>query len=246
MKLHLISDERAFTSVQGTGVQYLPGHVEDFVDLIIKKYTPEASNILELGGGGFRFAIPASEKSLVKVVDLDPLGLEISSIIEKVKGNGKWVYDEISIKNHLSTQVGDALSFLSTTNEKFDLIVSFRLLHFFHPKQIDEFFFHTKRCLKQNGTFVFSGFSLYELPLQRSHNKLFKNSMPVEDDKNIYYRKFISGDEITKLRLEQNIGDIAHFFDNSYVNFLAQRHNFRVLLSGFPSTGIVEGYILAA
>jgi SAM-dependent methyltransferase len=246
MKLNLISDERAFTSVQGTGVQYLPGHIEDFVDLIIKKYIPQGGNILELGGGGLRFAIPACEKAIVKVVDLDPAGLEICNVMEKVKSNGKWTYDENSTISHLSTEVSDALVFLRTTNEKYDLIVAFRLLHFLTPEQIDEFFLHTKRCLKPSGIFVFSGFSFYELPLQRRHNTLFENSAPAENAKNIYFRKFQMGEEITKLRAQQNIGYFAHFFDNNHVAFLARKHNFRVLLSGFPSTGIVEGYILSA
>jgi len=121
--------------------------------------------------------------------------------------------------------------------------VALRILHFFSPQKIQHFFEEISKRLQKNGLFIFSGFSLYNLPLQKEHNVFFRNSHPVEKD-NDNYRELNSSKEVQLLRSQQNLGNFVHLFDIEYVNFFAKKYNLRVVLSGYPSTGIVEGFIL--
>jgi len=47
-----ISEHCRRSPKSGHGAQYLPGHVEPFVDLIIDEYLPETGELLDLGGAG--------------------------------------------------------------------------------------------------------------------------------------------------------------------------------------------------
>jgi len=98
-----ISNERKTSKVKGTGIQYIPGYIDPFVDFVIEKWLPvEKNSILDLGGGGFRFAISAAilNKNII-VVDLDPSGLDLELIYRRVNENGQIeipVYDFLKEK----------------------------------------------------------------------------------------------------------------------------------------------------
>ena len=240
----MISDERVFTSVAGAGVQYLPGHVEDFIDLVLNKYISTSGDILELGGGGLRFAFPAASRARVTVVDLDAAGLDVDAITKKVHENGKVQIDLPLVKKNIFPIISDALTFLEKDKAKYSLIATYRMVHFFSPKMIDDLFSLAKARMHSGALFAISGISFYELPFKERFNQLYINSSPIKN--NEYYRGFFDNEFANSIRNDQNLGDRMHFFDSSLITNLAKKHGFDVVLSGYPSTGIVEGYILKA
>lgn len=244
MPINFISEERAFSSVKGVGVQYIPGHKEEFVDLILTTYLPSDGEILELGGGGLRFALPVAETRSITVVDLDKESLNIIEISRKVEKNNKKATDLDAAMRRIKPVVSDALTYLSGSNECYSLIASFRLLHFFSTEELESFFELSRRKLKENGLLVFSGFGFYELPIKDRFNLLYINSVPVLESQ--YLRNIEDSEKGLLLRKEQNLGKRIHCFDLKLVSYFAQKYGFDIVLAGFPSTKIVEGYILRA
>lgn len=85
-----ISSERRISCVKGTGVQYIPGHEETFVDYILESFLPNMGEILDLAGGGLRFAIPVALKGRrIIVVDKDEGSLNIEGIVARVLANSR-------------------------------------------------------------------------------------------------------------------------------------------------------------
>jgi len=124
------------------------------------------------------------------------------------------------------------------------LVASFRFLHFLTTEKLDDMFSLIRGRLEKHGLFAFSGFCPYELPLKRGYNLLYINSVSVTGDQ--YARNISDTEAGTRIRKEQNLGRLIHFFDLDLVKKLADRHNFEIMLAGFPSTKIVEGYVLRA
>ena len=78
-----IAKHRRFSQQPGCGVQYIPGHIEPFVDLVLKEFLPPEGDLLDLGGGGLRFALPvALGGRAITVVDLDGGGLDVGEIVD--------------------------------------------------------------------------------------------------------------------------------------------------------------------
>ena len=238
-----ISKERKVSAINGTGVQYIPGHFEPLVDLIIDKYLPKnRGGILDLGGGGLRFAIPvASLNKKITVVDLDRSSLNIELIFSRMRINGLTDYSDLGVlKNNILPVVDDVFHFLETAKTSFSLITAFRLIHFFNEKETDSFFRLVSRRLKKGGIIVISAFTQYDND-NATCNEIFINSEPVSE--NLFYRKF-SGNCITeKIRGEQNLSPLVHLFSEDYLKSYLKKYNLKMVSGSLPSTRIVRGYI---
>ena len=110
--------------------------------------------------------------------------------------------------------------------------------------EIEDIFLKARNSLDGGGIFAFSGFSKFELPRCEVANSLFSNSTPVNGNR--YYRQYKENKIINDIRAAQNIGKYSHFFDIEYVQKLSKKYHFEILLGGYPSTKIVEGYVLKA
>lgn len=239
-----ISKERKKSSVPGTGIQYIPGHIEKFVDLIIDTYLPSEGKIVDLGGGGLRFAIPVVlNHRMISVVDLDKEGLEIATIKQRIEKNNNIMLNNKIFEEYILLFNQDVFHFLNEIQETFQLVTAFRLLHFFSPEKIYQFFELVTKKIEKDGLLIFSGITFHNLPFCNECNEIFINSVPVESS-NIYYRHFTKNSYSKKVKDEQNLPDRIHLFDNKLVTKLAKKFNYEILLSGFPSTRIVAGYIL--
>ena len=138
-----ISKERKIAGIKGLGIQYIPGHVEPFIDLIIKDHMPDKGGIiLDLGGGGLRFAIPvALTNRKITVVDLDPSGLDIDIIYSKVLANDKeQIPDAEILKKNISVEIISVFDYLKSSKQTYSLITSFRLIHFLSEIEVEFFF----------------------------------------------------------------------------------------------------------
>lgn len=242
-ELAFISRERKFSTVKGTGVQYIPGHEESFVDYVISNYVNDKEQILELGGGGMRFAIPAADKNKnITVVDSDKSSLDIKAIIQKVKSNEKVFVDEELVSSRINVVEGDVSSFLETSSKLYDLIVSFRVIHFFTPEKLRKFFELCSSSLAEDGTFVVSAITPYSNGNKDLTNEIFDNTAPV--DQSIYFREFVNSNEAQNIREAQNLSSRMHFVDESLVSQLCKEFGLELLESDISSTRVVAGYII--
>jgi hypothetical protein len=238
-----ISAERKVSKIKGTGIQYLPGHVEPLADLIIKEYLPsDAGLILDLGGGGLRFAIPvALQNRKITVVDTDSSGTDLDLIYNKLKKNKKVNLPDINLlRLNINIENEDIFGFLENSKAKYSLITAFRLIHFFNEKETDRFFRLVSFRIKKTGTLVISGFSRFEED-DSTYNEIYCNSEPVSG--NYYYRKFLNNISALKIRQEQNLSLYFQIFSEEYLNEIIKKHNFKMIVGGLPSTRIVRGYI---
>ncbi len=241
-----ISLERRKSSVAGTGIQYIPGHVEKFVDLVADVYVRAGAKVLELGGGGLRFAVPVALKGMdITVVDLDRESLDTGMVVERVNSNGTLRLDAAVLSRRIKAVERGALEFLGDCGPDYDLIAAFRLVHFFSPPEVERFFELAAGALRRNGVLAFSSMTLHDLPLRSEFNEIHRNSAPV-DPRDECFREFRRDAAAGKVREEQNLKERVHCLDARRVRRLADRFWFEVLLSGFPATRIVEGHVLKA
>jgi SAM-dependent methyltransferase len=226
-------------------VQYLPGHVEPFVDLVIGEYLPDDGGILDLGGGGLRFALPVALKGRpVTVVDVDPTGLDVEMVVQRVNENEGAEIDPDAIVPLLELVEADVLDFLRTNTKEFALITAFRVAHFMSPLQVRELFTLVHRNLRADGTFVFSAMTPHDLLEGGDRlNEVFLNSEPVSAETPLY-RRFSVNREAAALRSEQNIGELVHLVDAKFVSDVSRGSGFEVVVSAHRSTRIVAGYVL--
>ncbi|VVB88553.1 Uncharacterised protein [uncultured archaeon] len=238
-----ISRERKESSIKGTGIQYIPGHDENFVDFVIENYLPESGNILDLGGGGLRFAIPVALKGkTVTVVDIDIESLDVTNIIERVNKNEKMKLKLQSVKGFIQTRLQNMFDFLDETDNNYSFVSAFRVIHFLSPDMLSKFLCLVHRNLDLNGIFVLSAITPYNFLNVNEFNEIYLNSTPITE--NILYRKFNSTLEAKNIKKQQNLPDYLHLIDNKFVDSLSKRHGFEVIESGLQSTRIVGGYIL--
>lgn len=239
-----ISRHRRTAAQTGGGVQYIPGHVEPFVDLVVEKYLPPAGHILDLGGGGLRFAIPVAQLGRqVVVVDLDAGGLDLHLIGERIKendGNGIAV-DQLSPL--IETHVADILEFLRRERREFSLICAFRVAHLMSPAEIEAFFRLAATALEPNGLFAVSAMTPYNLPGASDLNEIYRNADPVTPG-NRRYRCFRRGAEAATVQRSQNLGRCVHLVDSPLIQELARSARFEVIVDGWQATRIVAGYVM--
>jgi hypothetical protein len=247
-----ISPERKLSSVSGTGVQYLPGHVEPFVDLIVDDYLPSNGNIVDLGGGGLRIAIPvALAGRRITVVDLDEAGLDVEHIVQRVNDNNKLQVDPATVAPLIDIQVKDVLEWLDENQASYELMTAFRLLPYFSPDQMGQFFSRAGSAIAQNGLLAVSGLSAYDSSTEGQHNEFYDNSEPVSEE-NPLYRRFSDDPASRDLRESQNLPVLVHFIDAQFISSQAQAIGFQVIPNSrnegnpqsHPSTRVVEGFVL--
>ncbi len=182
MESIFISRERKLSGIKDTGIQYIPGHLETFVDLIIEKYLPNPEGpVLDLGGGGLRFAIPmASLDKKITVVDLDESSVNIDFIFSRMIENGFSKHIDINIlKKNILPIVDDIFQFLEKTRIRYYLITAFRLIHFFNENEVDRFFGVISKRLKKECLLVISAFSKFS-ERDSEYNEIFTNSEPID------------------------------------------------------------------
>ncbi len=239
-----ITEERRCSAIEGVGIQYIPGHDEKFIDYIVERYLPEAGNIVDLGGGGFRFAIPVSLTGRnVTIVDIDSDGLDLPSIVERINQNGKMFIDLKRIQNLIKINVQDIFQFLKMTPENYDLISAFRVLHFLSPIQMDEIFSLMTQKLNPEGVLAISSITLFDRSKSNDYNEFFMNSSVV-DQGNFLYRKFYDNTEASRIRQKQNLPQYLHFIDNQFIGSMSSKYGLEVVESDVPSTRVVNGYVL--
>jgi hypothetical protein len=239
-----IAKERKVTTVDGTGIQYIPGHIEPLVDMVIENNLPVSGQILDLGGGGLRFAIPVAEKNKkITVVDLDSSGLDINIIYNKmIENNIEDLPDLELITQNIIIKVDNVFNFLKNTNTIFSLITSFRLIHFFSEKDVVELFKLISKKISDHSKLIISAITPFNED-NITYNDIYLNSKPVS--KNIYYRKFMTNELANKIQTEQNLGDYIHLFTADYIESYANKFNFKLIESNLPSTKIVRGFIFS-
>ena len=238
-----ISPERKLSGTKNKGIQYIPGHTEPLVDLIVNEYLPDNNEpILDLGGGGLRFAIPvASLNKRITVVDLDESSVNIDQIFSRMRENELTDYNDLNIlKKNIEIIVDDVFHFLETTDENYSLITAFRLIHFFNEKEIDKFFGFISDRLRNNGRIIVSGFVQNDSD-NITKNEIFNNSRPVGD--NLYYRLFNKSNLADKIQKEQNLSPMVHLFSEDYLMEYCNKYKLKLVASNLPSTRIVRGFI---
>lgn len=238
-----ISKERMIPPLKGVGVQYIPWHEEKFIDYVIERYLPAKGNILDLAGGGFRFAIPAAlKKRYVTVVDIDKGSLDLPTIIKRINENGKLSVDLKKIRNFIKVENIDVFSFLTLERRRFNFISAFRFIHFLHPQQIELLFSLVSKRLTKNGFFAVSAMTMSDSKNNKT-NEFFLNTLPVMQN-NIFYREFRNSPIARKIRREQNLPQNVHIVDSQFIHCLAQKYGFEVIEDGLESTRVVRGYVL--
>jgi hypothetical protein len=239
-----ISKERKVSAVPGTGVQYIPGHVEPLVDLIVNDFLPFSGGILDLGGGGMRFAIPvALADKKITIVDLDRTGLDIDLIHEKMKGNNmEEVPDIFLLKKNIIIINEDIFNFLFYTTYTYALITAFRIIHFFSESEIKKFFNLVSSKIAPGGKIVISALTQYDED-NKKFNEVYVNSRPVSPE-NKYYREFTDSDAANRIQQEQNLSKRIHLVSCEYLEKLLEPTMLKIAYYDIPSTKIVKGYIL--
>jgi SAM-dependent methyltransferase len=224
-------------------VQYLPGHVEPFVDLVISEYLPDDGEILDLGGGGLRFALPVALLGRrVTVVDVDPIGLDVEMVVQRVNENERSELEPEAIASMLEMIEADVLDFLRTIKRQFGLVTAFRVVHFLEVEQILEMARLVNGVLRPDGIFAFSAMTPFNLPEGGEFNEVFVNSEPVSAQSQLH-RKFRDDPGAKSVRKDQNLGECVHLVDSEFAAELARRSGFDIVAAGVRSTRIVAGYV---
>ncbi len=241
-----ISQHRRLTTQDGDGVQYLPGHVEPFVDLIVQDYLPTEGEIVDLGGAGLRFALPVAKTGRrIKVVDIDANGLDLDLIVDRVNANEGTNLASRHFATLIEFHVADGLEFLASTTDKFGLITAFRLVHLFDPEKIEKFFRLASRALVADGHLALSGMTAFNLPIgsEKERNEVFTGSEPIRGEQQLY-RRFVSSPEADKAREAHNLRPEIHLLDSEFVAATADQHGFEMVVDAYKSTRIVAGFVL--
>jgi SAM-dependent methyltransferase len=236
-----ISPERRQSGVEGTGIQYVPGHEEPFVDHIVAQYLPATGRIVELGGAGFRFALAAALAGRkVTVVDRDGPGLDLPTIVERVNANGKLSLDLAELAPLIDAREDDALAFLERERGPYDLVCAFRLIMYFAPPQALQLFRLAGAALAPGGVFALSGMTPWAA--DGTGNEFHAQSDPIGADP--LYRRFRDTDEARRLRRDQNQPRDVYFLDEVRIRELAAAAGLDVVETGLPSTRIMRGHVL--
>ena len=239
-----ISKHRRFSQACGGGVQYIPGHVEPFVDRVVSDFLPLSGKVVELGGAGLRFAIPvAAQGRAITVVDLDHTGLDIEQVVRRANAVGDESLDAQDLVSRIHTTSGDALEFLRSASADYTLIAAFRLAHFFSPEEMQEFFSLVYSRLIAHGSLAVSAMTPFNLPGGEKYNEIFCATEPCDPETPLY-RVFQDTPESISIRESQNLGNRVNLVDSALIHQLAATVGFEVVVDSFKSTRIVAGFVL--
>ncbi len=235
-----ITPERRQSGVVGTGIQYVPGHVEPFVDHVVARYLPASGRILELGGAGFRFALAAALAGrTVTVVDRDEAGLALPEIVERVNANGKLSLSLADLAPRIDPRVDDALAFLEKDRGPYALVCAFRLIMYFTPEDVGRLVRLVGGVLAPGGVFAVSGMTPGE---GGADNEFHALTEAIGADP--LYRRFRDTEAARRLRAEQNQPERVFFVTAERIRELAAAGGMEVVETDLPSTRIMRGHVL--
>ncbi|WP_345993669.1 hypothetical protein [Sulfurimonas sp. HSL-1716] len=243
MSFKMVGDQRKVSNLLGTGIQYIPGHIEPYVDECVQevqKYKPK--RILEIGGGGFRFISEVITNEAIKealIIEPDYYALDYKKILTKI--------DQLELIDLMEKKV----NFFIGTDEKyfeinnikmqFDCIAAFRVYHFSTPEKFQNIIQKFSEIMSENALLFLSGMCSLDY-LTKEENIFFTNSMPINSEK--YYRKLDQTNEMVRDAItKQNLPENILFLDMEFIERSIGK-NFKVLKGPIMSTKIVAGYIL--
>lgn len=249
-KLDLISENKRLTKVRGTGVQFLPGYPDRFLQKVrsfINNLDKEI-NIVEIGGGGLIYFLSLIKETNIArylVVEPDITSTNYCEIINHYnlgENMKRYVEQKGIILN------APAESFFSdlTVNFNVDVLLCFRVVHFFSPEQFSEFMTRCHRLLNEGGCMIITaiGKTDYGNRFGASINELYQNSEPI--DGQTYHRRF--SDDLTGRTImeDQNLKPDMLYFEEDYVKSVFSQTGFEILEGPLEAARIVDGYILTS
>ena len=240
-----ISEHRRLSQCPGGGVQYIPGHIEPFVDLVISRYLPGDGAVVDLAGAGLRFAVPvALSGRRVTVIDLDSSSLDVRTISRRVNEIQSGPSLDISqLQALVEVEVAEVLSYLRNTSRRFALVCAFRFAHFLDPDQFVEFLQLAYSVLVPEGILALSAMTPYNLPDTTSRNEVFLHSVPVSPGFSLH-RTFRKDQESKRVREQQNLAEQIHLVHTEFMHRVSKETGFEILEDSVRSTRIVAGFVL--
>lgn len=234
-----ITKERALSFHKGGGVQYIPGHIEPFIDYVLEKVLSDGKvrSALDLGGGGLRFALPASRYlGKITVVDLDADSIDVDTIISRINEVGNST--DCFRKDVIKPTVNSISSFIEKDELDFDMVLLSRVIHFMRPDET-ETLFKTLGSKLPSGSYVFVS-SIVKLDKSTGQpNEYFRNTAPAMSE---HYRKFLDTAEAVELRRRQNLPDCLHICETEYLTSLLGG-DFNLLEEPLWATRTVQGFV---
>jgi SAM-dependent methyltransferase len=225
-------------------VQYIPGHIEPFVDLILGQYLPVDGPLLDLGGGGLRFAVPAAMAGRqVTVVDVDGSSLDVEFIVRRVNEVEGTSIEARALRSHIDVVESDIFDFLRSSAVEFSMVAAFRVIHFLTAREVSDLVRLMCDRVRPGGNVVLSAISPFVLPDVDQRNELYTNSAPINDGDDLH-RRMMNTPDAQQLRREQNLPQDLLFIDTSFVAELARQVGFDIVVEGYQSTRVVAGYVL--
>lgn len=243
----LTDKQRKKSNVKGTGIQYLPGHKDDFIDLctnVICKSENNKVKVLDIGGGGLRFASGILECDNIEkifIVDPDYYSLDYEKIFSMAELDSK--HYKLFEKKCLLFKC-DISTFLNILSSKikFNYISCFRVFHFVSLATFEKSAKEISRLLELDGRLFISGISFQDNKYKNRPNHLFMNSSPIRGNKN--FRKLNSKNpDVRRQMKEQNLKTRMLFFDCGFLDSIFVKYGLCREGSEYPSTRIVNGYV---
>lgn len=237
-----ISPQRRLSVVRGGGVQYIPGHIEPFVDGVIDllRTSGDVAEILEIGGGGLRFATAAScldAVTTLSVVEPDYASLDV----DRALADAEAVKERLRAKSLFYVMGEDRFFARLAADVRFDAVVSFRVFHFLDEANWERVLACVAAHLRPGGLFIFSGLS----PVDQDSGEtapLYKGSRPVGDDPD--YRELdAAAPEVARAMAEQNLPGRMRFFPAEATVARLAAAGFSLVRGPVRSTRMVHGFV---
>ena len=240
-----ISPQRRISEVCGGGVQYIPGHVEPFVDGVIEllRVSGDRAEILEIGGGGLRFATAATAIKVVttlSVVEPDYASLGPDQALAglpdaeaaKERLRAKCLFYIMSEERFFARLAREVL---------YDVVASFRVFHFLDEAGWERVISQVATHLRPGGLFIFSGLS----PVDQDSGEeapLYRGSLPVGDDPD--YRELDTASEpVAQAMALQNLPGRMRFFPADSTIARLNAVGFSLVYGPMRSTRMVHGFV---
>lgn len=247
-KLDLISENKRISRVRGTGVQFLPGYPDKFIEKVKSSLhnIKDKINVIEIGGGGLIYLLslidePAIEKYIL--VEPDTTSTNYYNIIKHYDLNEDLIRYTESKGVIINTS---AETFFRDFNLNFNVnfILCFRVAHFFTPDQFKAFLTDCHKVIKIGGFLIISavGKTDYEERFGSSTNELYLNSDPINGA--TYYRSFENKETGLRIIEDQNLKTEMLFFEEDYVKNIFNQAGFKIIEGPIEATRIVNAYIL--
>lgn len=246
--LDLISENKRLTKVRGTGVQFLPGYPDRFLQKVrsfINDIDKEI-NVVEIGGGGLIYFLSLIKEINIArylVVEPDITSTDYHQIINHYN-LGEDIKRGVEQKGIILN--ASAKSFFSdiALNFNVDVLLCLRVVHFFSPEQFSEFMAQCHRLLNEGGYLIITaiGKTDYGNRFGSPVNELYQNSEPI--DGQTYYRRFSNNQTGWTIMEDQNLKPDMLYFEHDYVKSVFSQTGFEILEGPLEATRIVDGYLL--